>query len=276
MGRVCEKETGLYYYGARYMNPVASLFLNPDRFRDKYPHLSAYNYCAGNPINSIDVNGDTLNVVSKSGTYLFTLDDKKESKSNISAKDLYRKGIQWFEPKADNYMRLLYINSNIKQMNSFKHFTWDNIIKFAEVDRFMISYRSGGSGVWKAEGKPGDGFLLVEVDSIPYWADAIGQIPYTLNEYRNVYKETGNADIAGRKTIEYGYRFGNGSLLNILFPSPDTDNNYDNAIIIRSINWAKNRYSLDNEKKLIKNDWPSDKMKVYNIIKKTKMYNINK
>ena len=51
---------------------------------------------------------------------------------------------------------------------------------------------------------------------------------------------------------------------------------YDNAIIIRSINWAKNRYSLDNEKKLIKNDWPSDKMKVYNIIKKTKMYNINK
>ncbi|MBO4597646.1 MAG: RHS repeat-associated core domain-containing protein, partial [Bacteroidaceae bacterium] len=59
-GKELDEETGLYYYGARYMNPVASLFLNTDRFTEKYPHLSAYNYCAGNPISSIDVNGDTI------------------------------------------------------------------------------------------------------------------------------------------------------------------------------------------------------------------------
>ena len=59
-GKELDEETGLYYYGARYMNPTVGLFLNPDRYREKYPFLSAYNYCAGNPINMIDVNGDSV------------------------------------------------------------------------------------------------------------------------------------------------------------------------------------------------------------------------
>lgn len=47
----------------------------------------------------------------------------------------------------------------------------------------MLSYRTGGSGDWKAESNPGNGYLMVEVEGVPYWADAIGQIPFTLNEY---------------------------------------------------------------------------------------------
>ena len=59
-GKELDEETGLYYYGARYMNPTTSLFLNIDRFTEKYPHLSAYNYCASNPIRFLDINGDSL------------------------------------------------------------------------------------------------------------------------------------------------------------------------------------------------------------------------
>ena len=59
-GKELDEETGLYYYGARYLNPVASIFLNTDRFMEKYPSLSPYSYCAGNPINAIDVNGDSI------------------------------------------------------------------------------------------------------------------------------------------------------------------------------------------------------------------------
>ena len=59
-GKELDEETGLYYYGARYLNPISSVFLNTDRYRDKYPSLSAYSYCAGNPINAIDVNGDSI------------------------------------------------------------------------------------------------------------------------------------------------------------------------------------------------------------------------
>jgi RHS repeat-associated protein len=55
-----DEETGMYYYGARYYTPEASIWLSVDRFADKYPHLSPYHYCAGNPINLIDINGDSI------------------------------------------------------------------------------------------------------------------------------------------------------------------------------------------------------------------------
>ena len=36
-------------------------------------------------------------------------------------------------------------------------------------DKNMLSYSSRGSGDWKAEGKPANGYLLVEIEGIPYW-----------------------------------------------------------------------------------------------------------
>lgn len=38
--------------------------------------------------------------------------------------------------------------------------------------------------------------------------------------------------------------FGNGSLINIILPSPNNSNSYDNAMIRRAVKWAKNRYRL--------------------------------
>jgi RHS repeat-associated protein len=75
-----DQETGLYYYGARYYTPEVSIWLSVDRFADKYPHLSPYHYCAGNPINLIDVNGDSivLNGIS-SGFEGYTNDERLSS-----------------------------------------------------------------------------------------------------------------------------------------------------------------------------------------------------
>ena len=56
-GKELDEETGLYYYGARYMQPVASVWYGVDPLFEKYPSLSAYNYCAGNPINAVDPDG---------------------------------------------------------------------------------------------------------------------------------------------------------------------------------------------------------------------------
>ena len=72
----------------------------------------------------------------------------------------------------------------------------------------MLSYRTGGSGDWKAEGNPGNGYLMVEVEGVPYWADAIGQIPFTLNEYRNVLGRTKNSEMAAGETIDMGSDLG--------------------------------------------------------------------
>ncbi len=52
-----DEETGLYYYGARYLNPSITLWLSTDPLQGKYPGMSPYNYCAGNPVKLVDPDG---------------------------------------------------------------------------------------------------------------------------------------------------------------------------------------------------------------------------
>jgi RHS repeat-associated protein len=61
-GKELDKETGLYYYGARYYDPKISMFYGVDRFAEKYYDLSPYQYGANNPLKFIDINGDSLNI----------------------------------------------------------------------------------------------------------------------------------------------------------------------------------------------------------------------
>ena len=57
-GKQFDEETGLYYYGARYMNPVTSLWYGVDLLAEKYQFLGSYVYCSANPIKIIDVDGN--------------------------------------------------------------------------------------------------------------------------------------------------------------------------------------------------------------------------
>ncbi len=52
-----DAETGLYYYGARYYDPSAALWLGVDPLAEKYPGVSPYVYCHGNPVRLIDPTG---------------------------------------------------------------------------------------------------------------------------------------------------------------------------------------------------------------------------
>ena len=52
-----DEETGLYYYGARYLNPTEARWLSVDPMWEKYVGMSPYNYCAGNPVKFVDVDG---------------------------------------------------------------------------------------------------------------------------------------------------------------------------------------------------------------------------
>ena len=56
-GKELDEETGLYYYGARYMDPMASIWYGVDKLTEKYVSVSSYTYCNGNPIANIDVMG---------------------------------------------------------------------------------------------------------------------------------------------------------------------------------------------------------------------------
>ena len=52
-----DEETGLYYYGARYLNPTNGMWLSVDPLFEKYVGMSPYNYCAGNPVKLVDPDG---------------------------------------------------------------------------------------------------------------------------------------------------------------------------------------------------------------------------
>jgi RHS repeat-associated protein len=52
-----DPETGYSYFGARYYSSDISVWLSVDPLADKYPSMSAYMYCAGNPVMLVDPDG---------------------------------------------------------------------------------------------------------------------------------------------------------------------------------------------------------------------------
>ena len=59
-GKEMDEETGLYYYGARYLNPMASIWYGVDPLAEKYKSIGAYVYCSANPIRLIDSDGKKI------------------------------------------------------------------------------------------------------------------------------------------------------------------------------------------------------------------------
>ena len=52
-----DEETGLYYYGARYLDPTNVAWLSVDPLFEKYVGMTPYNYFHGNPIVLVDPDG---------------------------------------------------------------------------------------------------------------------------------------------------------------------------------------------------------------------------
>jgi RHS repeat-associated protein len=56
-------ETSYSYFGARYYDAGLSIWLSVDPLSDKYPSMSAYMYCAGNPVMLVDPDGREMDPV---------------------------------------------------------------------------------------------------------------------------------------------------------------------------------------------------------------------
>lgn len=60
-GKERDEETGYGYFGARYLDhELMTMWLSVDPMSDKYPNMSPYNYCAGNPIKLVDPDGQDI------------------------------------------------------------------------------------------------------------------------------------------------------------------------------------------------------------------------
>ena len=68
-GKQFDEETGLYYYGARYMNPITSLWYGVDQLTEKYVLESPYAYCHTNPIMFFDRDGNDGVLVSLGNSF---------------------------------------------------------------------------------------------------------------------------------------------------------------------------------------------------------------
>ena len=69
-GKENDLETGLSYFGARYYDAdLTTGWLSVDPMADKYPSMSPYNYCAGNPVKLVDPDGrDVYRLDTKTGS----------------------------------------------------------------------------------------------------------------------------------------------------------------------------------------------------------------
>jgi RHS repeat-associated protein len=56
-GKEQDEETGLYYFGARYLEPRIGIWYGVDPLAEDYPNVSSYVYCNNNPVNLIDLDG---------------------------------------------------------------------------------------------------------------------------------------------------------------------------------------------------------------------------
>ena len=70
-GKEFDNKNGLnwYDYGARHYDAALGRFVSIDRFAEKYPLLSPYQYAANNPVVNVDVNGDSVRVYTETDSY---------------------------------------------------------------------------------------------------------------------------------------------------------------------------------------------------------------
>ncbi|UPQ78288.1 hypothetical protein M0M57_11730 [Flavobacterium azooxidireducens] len=86
-GHELDRETGLYYAGARYYDPKISIWLSVDPLAEKYPQKNPYHYVSCNPINRIDPDGRDDYEIDKQGNLINRIENKRVDSFHIVEQD---------------------------------------------------------------------------------------------------------------------------------------------------------------------------------------------
>ena len=142
-GKQFDEETGLYYYGARYMNPITSLWYGVDPLAEKYLKTGAYVYCGGNPIVLKDPDGRGW-IQTKKGIYY---NPSIHSQKDISVRDA-RRGFKYLGETYQNDKRgISYRNDGSilfrHESDAYNHM-WNNANNLYKVPRNPQGKEVGG------------------------------------------------------------------------------------------------------------------------------------
>ena len=113
-GKEFDQETGLYYYGARYMNPKTSLWYGVDPLAETYETIGGYVYCAGNPVKFVDPNGEKITdpknriavYINKQGKIIFTKYATKDIKRIVNVLMLTKEGMKSLKRAINSKIRV--------------------------------------------------------------------------------------------------------------------------------------------------------------------------
>ena len=139
-----DEETGLYYYGARYLDPTGTRWLSVDPLFEKYVGATPYNYCHENPITLIDPDGRGDFVNEEGET--FANDGKADAKIYVLRADI---------TKQDRERYKFYVTSKSGNKDNFKddHWSYDG---FVEIEGNSANRQSMVDIVSKDNGKGGE------------------------------------------------------------------------------------------------------------------------
>ena len=96
-GKELGAETGLYDFSARFLHPRFGRFTTLDPLAEKYPGISPYAYCKGNPVFYVDLTGQSYgDYYSQTGQFITSdgIDDNKIYIITQSSIDEYDNAIQ--------------------------------------------------------------------------------------------------------------------------------------------------------------------------------------
>jgi len=85
-----DEETGLYYYGARYLDPAGARWLSVDPLWYNNPDKTPYNYCLNNPVKLVDPDGRDANIEGD-GSKIYVLELQRKCsgiKLSLNGKEL--------------------------------------------------------------------------------------------------------------------------------------------------------------------------------------------
>jgi len=87
--------------GARLTSPQDLFILSVDPMADKYPNIPPYAYCAWNPVNLIDPNGDTIRIQDDNGQFRYI--ELSHISSFCNSKDPREKALYFMSNDAVGY-----------------------------------------------------------------------------------------------------------------------------------------------------------------------------